>query len=239
VFTINGFTEEELDRQRAARGNPTAGAIATLQTVADRLRSAVTVDDSEQQAILAQQSMGATGGSGAPSAPGELIRQAKMAAFQSSDAAKIPGLVVQERAAAVEEAQRKLTEVRGGMVQPGDAAQETRNERELRQVRMRLGDDAPITTALAELDRYAGDSNKLGLVGDELRAMYPQHSALIDQHQGRIDPQLAAAETHLRNEQRDFEIVKTVAAAVEKGIKAGSPPSAGYFDSIAKAVKRQ
>ena len=89
------------------------------------------------------------------------------------------------RAAAVEEARGKLAELRGGMVQPGDAAQEQRNDRLLGQVRTLLGEDAPITKALTVLESHAGDRNKMGLVADELRVRYPEHSSLIDQHLGR------------------------------------------------------
>jgi len=237
VFTINGFTEAELDQQRAAQGNPTAGAVATLKIVAERERSAVAVDASVQQSIARQESFGARPSLGGQS-PADDIRRARLEEFRNSDAAKIPDLVVQERAAAVEEARGKLAELRGGMVQPGDAAQEQRNDRLLGQVRTLLGEDAPITKALTVLESHAGDRNKMGLVADELRVRYPEHSSLIDQHLGRLDPELASAETQLRNEEHDFQIVKTVAAAVEKGIETGNIPSAAFFDSIAKAVKR-
>jgi hypothetical protein len=238
VFTINGFTEEELDRQRAARGNPTAGAIATLQSVADRLRSAVAVNDSEQQAISAQQSMGAAATTGSGGTPGEIVRQAKMAAFQSSDAAKIPSLVLQERAAAVDAARAKVSELLGGMVQDGDAAQEIRNSRTLDQVRTRLGEGANVAQALAELERHKGSRHELGLVAEELRSRYQDHAELIDKHLGRIDPELAGATEALRNEERDFQVVSSAAAAVRKGIQTGSAPSLAYFERLASAVNR-
>jgi hypothetical protein len=238
TMTVNGFTEAELDRQRLAQGNPTAGAIATLQTVADRLRSAVSVSDAEQQVISAQASLGARGGSNGTGTPGDVVRAAKMAEFRSSDAARIPGLVRDERAAAVDAARARVNELLGGMVQDGDAAQEIRNSRTLDQVRTRLGDSANVAQALAELERHKGNRSHLGLVAEELRSRYQDHGDLIDQHLVRIDPELAAAQTALRNEERDFQVVTTAAAAVQKGIETGNAPSTTFFEHLASAVSR-
>jgi hypothetical protein len=236
AMTVNGYTEAELDQQRLARGNPTTSAIATLQTVADKLREAVTVHDADMQEISRQQSMGALGGNTVPS---EQIRQAKMAAFKSSDAAKLPGMVRDERAAAVDAARAKVNELRGNMVQDGDAAQEIRNSRTLDQVRTRLGDNANVAQALAELERHKGNRSELGLVRNELQARYPGHADLIDQHLVRVDPELAAAQTALRNEELDFQVISTAAAAVQKAIDtSGSAPPAAFFETLAKAITR-
>jgi hypothetical protein len=238
MLTIGGFTEAELDAQRAVQDNAAAADLARLKIVAERGRSAVEVDATEQQRIAAQQSLGARPAHGGQS-PADEIRRARLEAFQNSDAATIPGLIRQERAGAVTEAERKLAELRGGLVQQGDAAEEMRNDRLLARVRTRLGEDAPVTAALAELERYAGNRNELGLVSDELRARFPKHGSLIDQHLGRLDPQLAAAETEFRSRQHDFTVIDQVASAVEKGIQTGNMPSSSYFENVAQAVKRQ
>lgn len=237
MFTIGGYTEAELDQMKLAQGNPTAGAIANLKVVSGRLGSAVAVDATEQQAISNQMSMGARPSRGGQT-PVEEIRQAKLADFQRSDGAKIPAAIVHERAAAVEQARAEVAKLLGNMVVDGDAAQEIRNSRLLDQARTRLGDDANIAQVLAELDGHAGKRNELGLVAEDQRAAHPEHAHLIDQHLSRLDPELAAAQANLRNEEQDFTIVRTAAAAVEKGIKTGNAPSPEFFDRIAGAVKR-
>jgi hypothetical protein len=235
---VNGLNDEEAARLRATQGDPVKGAIVTLQTVAERLSQATVVDAAEQQSVSAQASLGARPALGG-SSPAAEVRQAKLADFRASDAARIPSLVVAEQAGRVEQAQRRLDEVRGGLVEAGDSAQEQRNTRMLEQTRMRLGDGATIVQALAELERHAGNSHEVGLVADDLKAKYSEHSELIEKTLARIDPQLAAAARDLANKQHDFEIVKTVAGAVEAGIRTGSAPTSSYFDSVAKAVKRQ
>jgi len=238
TFTINGFTEQELDARRAAAAFEAADDLVRLRLVADRGRSAVAVNDAEAAAIARQQSLGAKPSRGGGT-PAEEVRQAKLRAFRDSDAARIPGMVRQGRAAEVAEAERRLAELRGSMVTDGDAAEEMRRDRLLGQVRTQLGEDAPIIKALNVLESQAGDRNKLGLVRDELRARYPEHSALIDQHVTRIDPQLAAAQTAVDTARHDYTVIDQVAKAVENGIKTGNMPSTAFFDNVAKAVKRQ
>src|ERR1700761_5912854 len=104
TFTINGLTGAELDQQRAVADSAAASDIVKLKIVSERGRSATAVDDTEAHRISAQQSMGARPAHGAPTATEE-IRRAKLEAFQTSEAAKIPSLVVEERAAAVAEAE--------------------------------------------------------------------------------------------------------------------------------------
>jgi hypothetical protein len=235
TFTISGRTEAEIAAQSLER----AGHIQQLKALADHARSAVQVDTAEAQAISRQQSMGARPGYGSGSSPVEQTRQAKLAELQSSDAAKLPGLIREQRAAQRAEAERRLVELRGAMAQPGDAAQETRNERMLGLVRTRLPEGASITQALPELDRVKDNRSHLGLVRDELQARYPEHAALIDQHITRLDPELAAAQRDYQTSQHDYVVIDQAARAVENGIKTGNLPSSAYFDNVAKAVFRQ
>lgn len=184
TFTIGGFTEAELDRQKAAQPDPTKGAIETLKIVSERLGMTVAVDGAEYQSISRQQSFGVGARPQYGSTPPDETRRARLQEFRNSDAAKIPSMLVDERAAAVAEAKCRVAELRGGVAQPGDAAEEMRNDRLLGQVRTRLGENAGIAAALVELERHTGNRNQLGLVADELRARYPEPALLIS-HGGR------------------------------------------------------
>jgi hypothetical protein len=171
-------------------------------------------------------------------------KRAALAAFASSQEAQV--IPVAERAVTewIEQKQERVQKLRTDLVQPGDAAQEARNDRAWARAKHAIDraqeDPSGASTVTAARQAIANARNdELGVLINEvppyLESLGLPTSFLDAEVRNRV-PELADAQMDLANAQRDATVVKYDLNAVKKGIETGTPPT--YLVDPAKVENR-
>lgn len=179
----------------------------------------------------------------------------QIARFRDTDAAKAVDAAVTSMRARRDQAEARVNEIRRGLTQPGDAAQESRNSRYWDRTKAVLDatDRGRLRSAAEELLASA-DRAQLSVLAEELTPYLKskgQVTEVVDKATGakrdlldlaldRVAPELGAARAQLTKANNAVLFVEKNARALQNGFDQGRPPSvlsdpfAGRFGNTAK-----